>query len=434
MNKNDPMAIFILISLCTLAAISSVRLVKASGPIYIRTDGTIDPPEAPIHRNGDLYTLTDNITSTTDGIIVEKGNILIDGNGYTLQGSAVGNGFYLYGVNNVTIRNTRTRGFNYGMYLESTSGDIINGNDIAESTDDGISLYEANDVIISFNRIENNDWSSIGLYYSSGNNATGNYIAGNYFGINLLGSELNSIYHNSLIGNTNHVSSDDLPNLWDDGYPSGGNYWSGYAGIDIFSGPDQNQPGSDGIGDSPYNCTGNSQDRYPLMQPWTSVALTNVVPSKTAVGEGFKVNISVTVQNQGWSAQTTNLAVYANTTILGFVANIALQKRSEVIVNFNWQAPLVKGSYIINSTVTKVSNEPDTTDNTRVLGKNLKVSFVGDVNGDNMVDIFDAIIVSGCFGSVPGGATWNGNADINSDNSIDIFDAILLSTNFGKKA
>jgi hypothetical protein len=63
----------------------------------------------------------------------------------------------------------------------------------------------------------------------------------------------------------------------------------------------------------------------------------------------------------------------------------------------------------------------------------LKVTIVGDVNGDGTVDIFDAITLSNAFSSVPSSPTWNGNADINSDNSVDIFDAILLSANFNKK-
>ncbi|MFQ6084384.1 MAG: PKD domain-containing protein, partial [Candidatus Aminicenantia bacterium] len=48
------------------------------------------------------------------------------------------------------------------------------------------------------------------------------------------------------------------------GYPSGGNYWSDYIGIDLYSGPNQDQPGSDGIGDAPYTFYGG-QDNYPFM-------------------------------------------------------------------------------------------------------------------------------------------------------------------------
>lgn len=48
-------------------------------------------------------------------------------------------------------------------------------------------------------------------------------------------------------------------NVWDNDYPSGGNYWSDYKGFDYFSGPYLNETGSDGIGDMPHViCTNNT--------------------------------------------------------------------------------------------------------------------------------------------------------------------------------
>lgn len=55
-------------------------------------------------------------------------------------------------------------------------------------------------------------------------------------------------------------------NIWDAGYPSGGNYWNDYVGVDEMRGPNQNIEGSDGIGDSAYTIRApNNIDRYPLM-------------------------------------------------------------------------------------------------------------------------------------------------------------------------
>jgi len=56
----------------------------------------------------------------------------------------------------------------------------------------------------------------------------------------------------------------------------------------------------------------------------------------------------------------------------------------------------------------------------------------GDITGDEIVDIFDALILSGAFGSSPGNSNWNSNADIIKDEVIDIFDALMLSSVFGK--
>ncbi len=58
---------------------------------------------------------------------------------------------------------------------------------------------------------------------------------------------------------------------------------------------------------------------------------------------------------------------------------------------------------------------------------------VGDVNGDLIVDIFDAILLSTAYNSNPSSTKWNPNADFNGDNTVDIFDAIMLAGAFGNK-
>ena len=156
--------------------------------------------------------------------------------------------------------------------------------------------------------------------------------------------------------------------------------------------------------------------------------------SKTAVGEGFKLYINVTVQNEGWNQQTTKLTVYLNTTVLATITNLVLAPSSQVNMNFTWQTTAgARGTYIIRAAVDPVSGEVDTGDNTRNASQTVKVTIIGDVNGDGSVDIYDAIVLANAFNSAPSSSTWNGNADINSDNAIDIYDAILLANNFGKK-
>jgi parallel beta-helix repeat protein len=116
--------------------------------------------------------------------------------------------------------------------------------------------------------IQNGDQS--GVHVGSDHNIIfGNNIIDNYYGIYLASSEANSIYHNNFINNTQNAY-DESDNLWDDGYPSSGNYWDDYSGADIYYGPNQDIPGSDNIGDTPYIISGgSSQDKYPLMTPWT---------------------------------------------------------------------------------------------------------------------------------------------------------------------
>ena len=54
------------------------------------------------------------------------------------------------------------------------------------------------------------------------------------------------------------------------------------------------------------------------------------------------------------------------------------------------------------------------------------------MNGDGIVDIYDAIILAKAFNSSPSNSNWNPNADINGDNVVDIYDTIILAMNFGK--
>jgi len=80
----------------------------------------------------------------------------------------------------------------------------------------------------------------------------------------------NRICHNNFHSNTHQVDSAASTNVWDDGYPSGGNYWSDYAGIDLHNGVYQNETDSDWIGDSSFAIDQNNTDRYPLMHPFAS--------------------------------------------------------------------------------------------------------------------------------------------------------------------
>jgi len=430
-----------------------VQRIEASGTIYIRADGSIDPPTAPISTLDNVtYIFTDDIN---DSIVIERSNIIIDGNGTTHQGSGFGSGFDL-GVNNVTIKSTNIKNFSNGIFVHSSYLDVISGNNITASgdrdiflgapsgynsisgnniansyegicldsslgnsitennitgnhvgilldssvdndingnditnndggivliysdsnsvsgntfvndglvvgdsdgsvvtgnlvngkplvyleevsdyavkdagqvilvkcnnvtveslnlsnTDVGVELFETNNARISGNSIIANNIQGIELDYSSNNSISGNNITDNYEGLFLGSSNYNNIsgnnvmnnsnigiflysssnnsisgndlkknvygiwldssfgnkcHHNNFIDNTYQAYSSGEQNVWDDGYPSGGNYWSDYTGMDLHNGPFQNLTGSDGIGDSQYLPAFQNVDHYPLM-------------------------------------------------------------------------------------------------------------------------------------------------------------------------
>ena len=83
----------------------------------------------------------------------------------------------------------------------------------------------------------------------------------------------NLVFHNNFINNMPYqaIGAPRASNNYDNGYPSGGNYWSNYNGTDLYNGPSQNETGSDGIGDTAFIVFPDSQfgviDNYPLMGP-----------------------------------------------------------------------------------------------------------------------------------------------------------------------
>ena len=135
------MLTLLLISMLTLAF--NVKPVRASGTIYIRADGSIDPSTAPITTTDNItYTFTDNIN---DSIVVKRDNIVIDGAGYTVEGTGAygSKGIDLSGRTNVTVMTTKITNFWAGIYLYSSSDNSISGNNITANGWDGIDLYES---------------------------------------------------------------------------------------------------------------------------------------------------------------------------------------------------------------------------------------------------------------------------------------------------
>jgi parallel beta-helix repeat protein len=267
--------------------------VEAAVTIHIKADGSIDPSYASIRRDGDLYVLTDNVS----GVVIERNNMTLDGRGLTVQGSQASSyeGIYVYGRSNVTIKNINVAGFYHGVWLDSSSNSSISNSNVEANRETGIVLSTGSQNIrivennitanreagifllgssshnsIIDNTITTNNYG-ISLYLSSNNSIYGNNILSNNCGVRLQACSNNSIYHNNFVNNTNQVYAVESTNIWDDGYPSGGNYWSNYAGLDSNRGVGQNQTGRDGIGDIPCVIDMNNTDRYPLMTEYISV-------------------------------------------------------------------------------------------------------------------------------------------------------------------
>jgi parallel beta-helix repeat protein len=165
-------------------------------------------------------------------------------------------------------------------------------------------------ISIIYNQIDNCRGSSAsgpaGIKISSISTVRNNTISFSDCGLYIFSSASNSVvYHNAFLHN-GLQTYDEGSVVRDNGYPSGGNFWSDYTGIDWYSGPNQDQPGADGIGDIPYIIDSNTRDRYPLMAPLSPLPL-----------PVFTINLSV-----GWNLISIP-QVMADTSIESVLSSIA---------------------------------------------------------------------------------------------------------------
>jgi parallel beta-helix repeat protein len=309
--------IFVFFLVGMVAFVNQIERVEAASPtIHIKSDGSIDPPTANITSVDNVtYTLTSDIVTDFSTIIVERDNIVLDGAGHTVQTVNHWNGIELSGRNNVTVKDFRITYCYHGIFLDATTwitienctitGDtnavtngysggptnftcvnnnitgntnglnigsvydgVISGN-IVQQCDYGLVLQGGVNVTVKDNLISGNTWGIWPLGSGSNISIMDNTISNNYCGANINGGNDTTrvLYHNRFLNNTIHAQTPvgGIVCSWDNGYPSGGNYWSGYISPDLFSGQYQNVTGGDGIGDNPYVIDANNRDNYPFM-------------------------------------------------------------------------------------------------------------------------------------------------------------------------
>jgi parallel beta-helix repeat protein len=167
----------------------------------------------------------------------------------------------------VIIDNIVTYNNNDGIFVNACDQTEISSNFIAHNNN-GIRLFQSNGSQVFMNSISDNNGDGIHIEQSSDNILKGNSITSNFgYGIWVFESFNNSVFHNNF-NNIRQAFSLESFDYWDDGYPSGGNYWSDYTGIDVYHGTIQDVAGGDGIGDTAFAVATGSIDHYPLMGPF----------------------------------------------------------------------------------------------------------------------------------------------------------------------
>jgi len=268
MSKGFALIVTLLLFIGVSSIVFEADRAEASGTVYIKADGSVDPSTAPIKRDGDIYTITDHIYGE---IVVERSNILIDGNACTLQGSGYpSTGIYLFDVSNVTIKNSNIQGFRIGIHLNSTSHNVLCGNNMKnndfavwldyssnntvsrnnmKNNDNGIWLAYSQKNIIYGNGITANTCLGIGFAHCSNNTVSANEIKSNYEGIYLDRSSNNVLAENNITANS-------LLGIWHyrslKNIISGNNIKNNYMGVSLWDSSNNTASGNNIIANNAY--------------------------------------------------------------------------------------------------------------------------------------------------------------------------------------
>ncbi len=164
-----------------------------------------------------------------------------------------------------------------GVYFSSNI--TVFNNTVTNSLWSGIAIVDSLSCKIYWNNMVNNPVTSLDIAYSNNSLIYENSITGNNFNttgwvgetISIISSWNNTFFHNNIVFKPTQFF-DNITNNWDNGYPSGGNYWGDYAGLDF---------NKDGIGDAPYVINSGNEDRFPLMTPYSIPGLPYLTPTPT---------------------------------------------------------------------------------------------------------------------------------------------------------
>jgi parallel beta-helix repeat protein len=431
--------------------------------IRIKTDGSTEPANAPIQRNGNLYVLTANIKVALDGdgLVIDRDNTVLDGAGHMIIGERLlsyPRGICISGRENVTVRDITVNSFYYGIFLNNSRKDMILRNRLVDNSE-GIRLQMASNNSVLNNTIETNK-RSIAVYYSSNDSIAANRMYNNsdgvllfestgcdvsdndltlcdHDGICLVTSSGNSMIHNNITDNlangirldsspTNHMSQNSITAnnqsgivLLDD---SNGNMIThnnltvnGRSGIEFSGTMGFHGPSECTISDN--DIVANAINGISLFASSNNTIARNLI-AKSLIGVRL-------------AESSVNLEVHNN-----FIDN-ANQTSTDQSPNF-WNNS-AEGNYW-DTYGNGDSDEDGIGDSPFRLGENntdfcplMSPYIAGDVNHDAKLNIIDIDIIARSLGTEPLYRLWNPHADVDENGRIDVVDIAIAARKFGEE-
>lgn len=262
-----------------------------------------------------------------DGVYIDGSNNAITNN---IVNCSLGCGIHIVGSKNTVTNNTINSNLKCGVYISGSNSTVRNN--IIESNDDCGVYISGSGNIVTNSTIESNLECGIHIVTGEDNLVKKNIIKNNGDGIKCdADTEDNTIYQNRFV--CNDIQALDYgSNIWDDGYPyrpeeekGGGNYWSNYSCVDMYSGVNQDEHGPscsplpDGVCDAPYITGCKSQDNYPLFliqnvsqEPETDITYLTSVTVKATMLEDVQVEEARMYVCQNSECEEINMTISDN--------------------------------------------------------------------------------------------------------------------------
>lgn len=142
-------------ALC-VALLPAVAVSATTGTMQITTDTTLTED-----HSGPIDVVADNVT--------------LDCDGHAVNGSGTGHGIDVDYRTGVTVRNCTVRGFEMGIDLQTSNGNVVTGNTATANSRDGIHLSSSDNNTVTGNQAHDNNVYGFSLNGgSTGNTFTGN--------------------------------------------------------------------------------------------------------------------------------------------------------------------------------------------------------------------------------------------------------------------